>query len=79
ICTATGEPRKPNLFDVLRNTPFPEFHSRVIRSRQLGPGVGGYRPRQLFDLLDQLDQIKGDVLVATACRCHGVLTGIARL
>ncbi|MFW6332502.1 MAG: potassium transporter [Thermodesulfobacteriota bacterium] len=78
ICTATGEPRKPNLFDVLRDTPFPEFHSRVIRSRQLGPGVGGYRPRQLFHLLNLLEKAKGNHLVSTACRCHGVLTGIAR-
>ena len=79
ICTATGEPRKPNLFDVLRDTPCPGFQSQVIRSRQLGPGVGGYRPRRLFDLLDQLDHTNGDILVSTACRCHGVITGIKRL
>ncbi len=79
MCTATGEPRKPNLFDVLRDTPFPGFDSQVIRSRQLGPGVGGYRPRQLFDLLDQLEKAKDNHLVSTACRCHGVLTGTARL
>lgn len=79
ICTATGEPRKPNLFDILRNTRFPGFRSEVIRSRQLGPGVGGYRPRQLFDLLDQLERMQGDILVSTACRCHGVITGINRL
>jgi len=79
ICTATGEPRKPNLFDILRNTRFPGFRSEVIRSRQLGPGVGGYRPRQLFDLLDRIRIIQDDILVSTACRCHGVLTGIKRL
>ena len=79
ICTATGEPRKPNLFDILRSTRFPGFRSEVIRSRQLGPGVGGYRPRQLFDLLDRIRNMQDDILVSTACRCHGVLTGIKRL
>lgn len=79
MCTATGEPRKPNLYDILLNSRFPGFHSQVIRSRQLGPGVGGYRPRQLFDLLDQLENMHGDILVSTACRCHGVITGIKRL
>lgn len=79
VCTATGEPRKRNLYDILLNSRFPGFHSRVIRSRQLGPGVGGYRPRQLFDLLDRLENMNGDFLVSTACRCHGVITGIKRL
>jgi hypothetical protein len=75
-CTVTGQPRKTDMFTLLEGVRFADFTSIVIRSRQLGPGVGGYRPRQLFDLLAHLQEGKGHFLVSTACRCHGVITGI---
>ncbi len=75
-CTATGNPRKQNMFSVLTDTRLRAFRSLVVRSRQLGPGVGGFRPGQLFDLLDQLSSSPGNTLVATACRCHGVVTAM---
>ncbi|QTA86461.1 potassium transporter [Desulfonema magnum] len=76
ICTVTRAPRKQNMFELLENTDLPSFESLVIRSHQLGPGVGGYRPEQLFTLLNQVINAKGRVLVSTACRCHGVVTGL---
>lgn len=75
ICTVTGKPRKQNMFDLLKHID-PGFKSLVIRSHQLAPGVGGYRPAQLFDLLDQVKNAAGRILVSTACRCHGVVTGM---
>ncbi len=73
-CTVTQQPRKPNMFDQLAHIPVPGGRSLVIRSHQLRPGVGGYRPGALFHLLDQLGSLPGPALVSTACRCHGVVT-----
>jgi hypothetical protein len=78
LCTVTRKPRKQNMFDLLGELETPLFQSLVIRSRQLGPGVGGYRSEQLFELLRAVKRASGHVLVATACRCHGVITGLER-
>jgi hypothetical protein len=79
ICTVTGKPRKRNMFDILKETNFGTFQSLVLRSHQLGPGIGGYRPRKLFDLLEKVEKAHGSLIVSTACRCHGVLTGLERI
>ncbi|MFH0730979.1 MAG: potassium transporter [Pseudomonadota bacterium] len=76
ICTVTRSARKQNMFELLQLLRFPLFESLVIRSHQLAAGVGGYRAAQLFSLLRQVDEAKGDVLISTACRCHGVMTGL---
>ena len=79
ICTVTQKPRKRNIFEVLSDVKMAAFQSLVIRSHQLGPGIGGYRPVMLFKLLEQVKQAESDLLVSTACRCHGVVTGMARI
>lgn len=79
ICTVTGKPRKQNMFEILGDIRLPPFQPLNIRSRQLGPGIGGYRPEQLFALLSKVTLVKGNFLVSTACRCHGVITGLERL
>ncbi len=76
ICTVTGEKRKENMFELLGNIKFPGFSSFVIRSFQLAPGVGGFRPNQLFEALKTAEKSGSDFLVATACRCHGVISRI---
>ena len=76
LCTVTGEKRKKNMFEVLKGIRFDPFQPVVIRSRQLGPGVGGYRPRQIYELLEKVKQLSGPLLLSTACRCHGVITGL---
>jgi hypothetical protein len=75
-CTFTGKPRKQNMFELLRDMQFPPWKSLVIRSHQLGPGVGGYRTQELFDLAAQIEKIRAPILLSTACRCHGVMTGL---
>ncbi len=75
-CTFTGKPRKQNMFELLQNIQFPQWKSRVIRSHQLGPGIGGYRGRELLELADSLRKTRGPLLLCTACRCHGVITGL---
>jgi hypothetical protein len=76
ICTITQKPRHPNMFDLLTEMRYPEFQSLVIRTLQLGPGIGGYRPAMLFKLLEQVNQAKRSLLISTACRCHGVVTAM---
>jgi hypothetical protein len=74
ICTVTQQPRQRNMFDLLAGINYPAFQPLVIRTLQLGPGIGGYRPASLFKLLKQVHRAKSNLLVSTACRCHGVVT-----
>jgi len=76
ICTVTQKRRNTNMFELLGRIRITKFRSLVVRSYQLCPGIGGYRPRQLFDLLKQVEKNEEDFLVSTACRCHGVMTGL---
>ncbi len=45
----------------------------IIRSRALAPGLGGYSRSVLDRLLRKTKSGQGMVMVATACRCHGVI------
>ena len=75
-CTFTGKPRKQNMFELLGDIHFPPWKPLVIRSHQLGAGIGGYRVRELFDLADRMEKARDPILLSTACRCHGVITGL---
>jgi hypothetical protein len=73
-CTVTGEQRDP-LFSVLEGLTLPGFNIMVLRSLQILPGVGGYPLRDLLSLGKSL--ARGSSIVATACRCHAVMTALA--
>ncbi len=73
----TGESREPPLFEVLAGLAIPGWRLGVIASRQLAPGVGGYRPGQLLELAQNLEG-EDHLLLATACRCHGVVHALTR-
>lgn len=75
-CPSTGKKRKHNLFDLLKKIQIPGFEIQVIRSHQLAPGVGGCKPEELFRLKQDLDSNPGRHLIATACRCQGVITPV---
>jgi hypothetical protein len=77
ICTITRAKRKQNMYAFLETLPVKPFKPLTIRSHQLGPGVGGYRAEQLLSLRAEVVQVRGAILVSTACRCHGVMTGLA--
>ena len=72
-CTYTGKPRPTPLYKTLESLTSPEFSAVVVRSRQLCPGVGGYKPLDLFQALDAVRTSRKPVLLSTACGCHGVL------
>ncbi|MBI4772645.1 MAG: potassium transporter [Deltaproteobacteria bacterium] len=79
LCTVTQKPRQRNMFDLLGEIRLPDLEALVIRSHQLGPGVGGYRPAALFELLSRVENARGRLFIGTACRCHGVLTPFERI
>ena len=78
-CTATGKRRETPLYQILKDLKGP-FESTVIRSWQLGPGIGGFRPKTLLDLLSDIeknDKSGRSILVSTASRCHGVTSALS--
>ncbi len=76
MCTVTKLPRKQDMFSRLESLQYKDYIPIVLRSRQLGPGIGGYSPDQLFSFLKQTRQQKNPMLLCTACRCHGVITAV---
>jgi hypothetical protein len=75
-CTHTGQPRLGNLFDDLSRISVPDFQVSVLRSWQLAPGVGGYTAGQLGQFRRRVLRRKGGHIVATSCRCHGVINAL---
>lgn len=73
LCTWTGKPRKGFLYRTVEEIVFENYRSIVLRSRQLAPGVGGYRVRALRKSFDEVMQASSPVLYTTACLCHGVM------
>jgi hypothetical protein len=78
ICPVTGESRYFPLYEELASLHLAGYQVKVIPSRQLAPGVGGYSPGRLLELARGLEYLTGNVLIATACRCHGVMHGLRR-
>lgn len=72
-CTHTQAPREPDLYHALGRLRIEGWQTLVVHSRQVAPGVGGYTARQLGDVLAAAQPAGKGLMVATACRCHGVL------
>jgi hypothetical protein len=73
VCTYTGQPRPCTLYRELEQAEIEGTLSIVVRSRQLLPGVGGYRPGDLLHALEKIRTTDKTVVLSTACRCHGVI------
>lgn len=76
VCPVTGERRDVPLHRAIASLNVADTTVLVLTSRQILPGVGGYQAGDLFDLVRRLNP--GRFLIATACRCHGVITCIER-
>jgi hypothetical protein len=76
VCPVSGEPREAALSAELAALEIPGFALKVVASRQLAPGVGGYPPQELLALAREVAGMAGGILIATACRCHGVVHGL---
>ena len=76
-CTVTGKRRGTPMYTLLGDAAPPGYRIHVLRSRQLAPGVGGYTVGDLQELLREVGSGgEGKWLVATACRCHGVVSAM---
>lgn len=74
LCTHTGRPRPEDLFRLLAKQAPADCRPIVLRSRQLLPGVGALAPAELFAARDLVRRCgDGCLMIATACRCHGVV------
>jgi hypothetical protein len=73
LCTHTGKPRPGDLSFNLSQIQTPGFVMALIRSWQLAPGVGGYTVGALMEMARRIKSNPGRYLVATSCRCHGVI------
>ena len=73
ICTYTNKPRAMILHEFLKSIQLKDLKSIVIRSHQLVPGVGGYKPQALYEALKEIETAQMPVLLSTACSCHGVI------
>ena len=74
VCTATGRRRPRSMYAFIQRLPLAGVKILVIRSFQLAPGVGALRPRDLFAALQEVRSHKTPLLLATACKCHAVLS-----
>lgn len=73
-CSFTKKRRPKPLYEILSDLKG-TFESRVIRSEQLGPGIGGFEPKKIMNLLQDIKKKRRPgqfILVSTASRCHGV-------
>lgn len=76
FCTVTGKRREQPLYALLGDIHLPRFRVHIIRSRQIAPGLGGYRVRALKSMArDVKSGVPGRWIIGTACKCHGILTG----
>jgi len=78
VCPMSGKTWEIPLDEQLAGIKLEGYDMMVVASRQLAPGVGGYPPGELSGLLPRLAEVPGKALIATACRCHGVVHGLAR-
>jgi hypothetical protein len=73
VCSFTSQKRPRSMHAFIRHIHAPGVKIFVVRSYQLAPGVGGLRPRDLFETLRQIQTSQPTFLLATACKCHAVL------
>jgi hypothetical protein len=76
MCSVTRERREANLYELIQQIEVHDYKTLVVRSYQLTPGVGGYQLSTLWWLLQEVKSFDKNILVATACRCHGVINGL---
>ena len=79
ICTHTGLARPTPLYRLLRAIHLDGLTPLVVVSRQFAPGVGGFFPEDLLNLLNLAKRLPAQgLLIATACKCHGIVDGLYR-
>jgi hypothetical protein len=75
FCFKTREPRSLRLPEILSRQPLSRGTLEVIESHQLAPGLGGLTFGELKRTGEMLLRIDPPLFIATACSCHGVISG----
>jgi hypothetical protein len=79
-CTVTRKERGTPLYETVSGIELSGYRVHVLRSRQMAPGVGGYKVKALSEVLEDLSLHPGGKwILGTACRCHGILTAFRSL
>ncbi|MBI5582491.1 MAG: hypothetical protein HY892_01575 [Deltaproteobacteria bacterium] len=76
FCFRTREKRPHRLGEILAQCNSAKGPLHIIQSHQLAPGLGGYRFEDLRKLNQMTRLTAPPVYLATACPCHGVITGL---
>lgn len=74
VCPVTGIKKPAPMYELVR---FAIPEGFVIESHYLQPGLGAIRGERLREMVEWAEK-RHEVLVATACRCHGVITALRR-
>ncbi len=74
ICPVTGM-KKPCPMHELVRFAYPQAF--ILVSRQLKPGLGALKGEELLEFMRYAERLESFV-VATACRCHGVITALRK-
>jgi hypothetical protein len=78
-CTVTRKRRVKPLYSILKDLKGP-FESKVIISQPLAVGAGGFQPKELLALLEDIRKQKNShdlFLISTASRCHAVTSALS--
>ncbi len=74
LCTYTKLPRPTAMYRRLKTMDCANFTPLIARSRQFAPGVGGFFPDDLWNILADIKNRPGvPLMVGTACKCHGIV------
>jgi hypothetical protein len=78
LCTVTKKPRGEPMFERLAKIQMPGFETRILRSRQLAPGLGALVRDELLLLRKEIIKRGPGAgwILGTACRCHGVVQAV---
>jgi len=74
LCPVTGEDRSFPLHEQLRRQLPDAF---ILESIQVAPGLGAVRGSDLMTVFERCREMER-ATIATACRCHGVVTVLVR-
>lgn len=76
FCYITKKPKTETIYRIFESATSKTVDiSKIFISHQLGPGVGAVRGEEISDTLELLKQLHPpyDMVVGTACECHGIL------
>jgi hypothetical protein len=75
ICYKTREARPRRLREILASRTPARGTLEIMESRQLAPGLGGFTFGEMKRIEGMLPRIDPPLFLATACTCHGVISG----